>query len=146
MRIPDHTRDLGAGCDRRRCSPQRATTFRFYPPDKRAQRMRRATVIVVTMIAGVLSCIAAVYAFRWYMIHGAAGRWGRRWGEIITSLLNSVQIHILNMFYKTVAVALTGKWWNRVASIRRPESAVAREPTRPSCLFCFCICFFFSPG
>lgn len=42
-------------------------------------------------------------------MYGTDGEWGKTWGGIITSVINSVQIQILNTVYKKVAVALTGE-------------------------------------
>lgn len=42
-------------------------------------------------------------------MYGTSGNWGKTWGGIITSIINSVQIQILNTVYKKVAVALTGE-------------------------------------
>lgn len=65
--------------------------------------------MVLSMIVGVISCIAAIYAFRWYLVHGTSGSWGRQWGGIIASVLNSIQIQVLNVVYKIAAVGLTGE-------------------------------------
>lgn len=46
---------------------------------------------------------------RWYLVYGTSGDWGKTWGGIVTSIINSVQIQILNTVYKKVAVALTGE-------------------------------------
>lgn len=54
------------------------------------------------MILIVVSCIAAVYAFRWYLVYGMSAEWGTKWGGIIASFLNAVQIQILNIVYKVV--------------------------------------------
>lgn len=43
-------------------------------------------------------------------MYGTEGDWGKTWGGIITSVINSVQIQILNTVYKKVAVALTGEF------------------------------------
>ncbi len=48
---------------------------------------------------------------RWYLVYGTDGEWGKTWGGIITSVINSVQIQILNTVYKKVAVALTGEFF-----------------------------------
>lgn len=61
------------------------------------------------MMLVVVSCIAAVYAFRWYLVYGTDGDWGKTWGGVIASVVNSVQIQILNAVYRKVAVALTGE-------------------------------------
>lgn len=58
-------------------------------------------------------CFRVVIYFRfhgrWYLVYGTTGDWGKTWGGIITSIINSVQIQILNTVYKKVAVALTGE-------------------------------------
>lgn len=61
------------------------------------------------MILIVVSCIAAVYAFRWYLIYGMGAEWGTEWGGIIASVLNSVQIQVLNVIYKKIAISVTGE-------------------------------------
>ncbi|CAM9725291.1 unnamed protein product, partial [Hapterophycus canaliculatus] len=112
-------------------SPIDGKTVLYYPTHKKAWKSRRATAVIVSMVTIVVSCIAAVYAFRqgkrrnetegrgrrrgeakqrlWYLVYGTSGEWGKTWGGIITSVINSVQIQILNSVYKKVAVALTGE-------------------------------------
>lgn len=46
---------------------------------------------------------------RWYLVYGTSGDWGKTWGGIVTSVINSIQIQVLNSVYKKVAVALTGE-------------------------------------
>ena len=38
---------------------------RYYPASKKKSKVRRATLVIVSMIFVVVSCIAAVYAFRY---------------------------------------------------------------------------------
>lgn len=52
--------------------------------------------------------VRGVSMSRWYLVYGTSGSWGKTWGGIITSIINSVQIQILNALYQKVAVALTG--------------------------------------
>lgn len=61
------------------------------------------------MILVVVSCIAAVYAFRWYLVYGTRGDWGKKYGGVVASVVNFVQIQILNTVYKKIAVSLTGE-------------------------------------
>ena len=102
--------------------------FRYYPPSKHLSRSRRATAVIAAMITVVVACIAAVYAFRWYLVYGTSGSWGEEWGGVIASVLNSIQIQILDMVYKKVAIALTGlafgaitasKWTSEAETIGR---------------------------
>ncbi|CAN0077413.1 unnamed protein product [Scytosiphon promiscuus] len=104
----------------------------YYPTHKKAWKSRRATAVIVSMVTIVISCIAAVYAFRWYLVYGTSGEWGKTWGGIITSIINSVQIQILNSVYKKVAVALTD-FENHRTSTEYEDSLVAK-------LFCFTFC------
>lgn len=48
-------------------------------------------------------------ARRWYLVYGISGNWGERWGGAIASVVNAVQIQILNYLYKKVAVSVNGK-------------------------------------
>lgn len=80
----------------------------YYPPQKRARKVRKATAVIATMTMIVIICIAAVYAFRWYLVYGTSRSWGKQWGGVIASVNNAVQIQTLNVIYKRVAVAFTG--------------------------------------
>ncbi|CAM9560241.1 unnamed protein product, partial [Laminaria digitata] len=113
-------------------SPINGRTILYYPTRKKASKARRAMAVIVSMILIVVSCIAAVYAFRWYLVYGTSGSWGKTWGGIITSIINSVQIQILNALYKTVAVALTD-FENHRTSTQYEDSLVTK-------LFCFTFC------
>lgn len=55
-------------------------------------------------------------------MYGTSGDWGKTWGGIITSIINSVQIQILNTVYKKVAVALTGELKGSSRSRRTGEA------------------------
>lgn len=81
---------------------------RYYPVERKLWKTRRATAIILSMILIVVTCIGAVYAFRWYLVYGTSGSWGEKWGGFVASIINSVQIQILNTVYKKIAVALTG--------------------------------------
>eukprot|EP00752_Nemacystus_decipiens_P016452 g14707.t1 len=113
-------------------SPIDGKTILYYPTHKKAWKARRATAVIVSMVLIVIACIAAVYAFRWYLVYGTSGDWGKTWGGIITSVINSVQIQILNTVYKKVAVALTD-FENHRTSTEYEDSLVAK-------LFCFTFC------
>lgn len=47
---------------------------------------------------------------RWYLVYGSSGTgsWGRTYGGVISSVVNAIQIQVLNAIYKKIAVALTG--------------------------------------
>eukprot|EP00903_Cladosiphon_okamuranus_P009327 g8896.t1 len=113
-------------------SPIDGKTILYYPTHKKTWKARRATAVIVSMVMIVVACIAAVYAFRWYLVYGTSGDWGKTWGGIITSVINSVQIQILNTVYKKVAVALTD-FENHRTSTEYEDSLVAK-------LFCFTFC------
>lgn len=65
--------------------------------------MRLLTVLVAT---------ASRRANRWYLVYGSSdtGSWGETYGGVISSVVNAIQIQVLNAIYKKMAVALTGKW------------------------------------
>eukprot|EP00904_Undaria_pinnatifida_P001459 jgi/Undpi1/11313/HiC_scaffold_30.g13611.m1 len=113
-------------------SPINGKTILYYPTSKKTSKARQATAVIVSMILIVVSCIAAVYAFRWYLVYGTSGSWGRTWGGIITSIINSVQIQILNALYKKIAVSLND-FENHRTSTEYEDSLVIK-------LFCFTFC------
>ncbi|CAM9545997.1 unnamed protein product [Ectocarpus sp. 8 AP-2014] len=69
---------------------------------------------------------------RWYLVYGTSGDWGETWGGIVTSVINSIQIQVLNAVYKKVAVALTD-FENHRTSTEYEDSLVSK-------LFCFTFC------
>ncbi|CAM9118497.1 unnamed protein product [Ectocarpus sp. 13 AM-2016] len=127
-------------------SPIDGKTILYYPTHKKAWKSRRATAVIVSMVTIVVGCIAAVYAFRqgvgeketrntankWYLVYGTSGDWGETWGGIVTSVINSIQIQVLNAVYKKVAVALTD-FENHRTSTEYEDSLVSK-------LFCFTFC------
>lgn len=50
------------------------------------------------------------YNGRWYLVYGMKESWGEQYGGVIASVINSVQIQILNVLYQKIAVALTSEW------------------------------------
>jgi hypothetical protein len=72
-----------------------------FPLFQRLKRIMLSQVIIWTFIAGVLGCVVGIFLFRALLI-----RWSPSGGLIITSVVNAVQIQILNAIYGYISEIL----------------------------------------
>ncbi|CAN0034483.1 unnamed protein product [Phaeothamnion confervicola] len=91
-------------------SPIDGSPILYFPPHQKMARIRMALSIISMLIIIVVGCIAGIYGLKWYLVYGMSDDedgWGYKYGKTITSLINTVQIQILNFVYKSIAIKLT---------------------------------------
>ncbi|CAM9682989.1 unnamed protein product, partial [Phaeothamnion confervicola] len=81
----------------------------YYPPEERGRKRILANVVIFTLIVVVIAFVASIFALKIYLTYDISNTFFNDTGSYIGSILNSIQILILNWIYKHVAIYLTNK-------------------------------------
>lgn len=74
----------------------------YFPPDKHDSLVAQSTVLISVLIMLVVGCVASIYILR-FNLYSTIGSDA----SIVASVINAIQITILNIIYGKVAVRLT---------------------------------------
>jgi hypothetical protein len=78
---------------------------RYYPSSKRYHNIRNSVLVVASLILLVVGIVVSIYIIR-YTIVSDVGETG---AQGIASLLNAIQIQVMNQVYSTIALKYTEK-------------------------------------
>jgi hypothetical protein len=92
----------------------------FFPPGERQSLVVQSIVLICIMIMLVMGCVASIYVLRFYLYSSIGAN-----ASIVASVLNAVQITILNICYGKVAIALT-KRENHRTDTEYEDSLIAK--------------------
>jgi hypothetical protein len=59
----------------------------WFPPQKQANRIRAASLVVATLVTAVIACIAGVYGLKYYLVYQSRTSWGPRVRACIHTVL-----------------------------------------------------------
>lgn len=76
----------------------------YFPPEKKANLIFQSTLVIVALIVLVVGIVAGIYALRIVMAST-----DKSMASSIASILNAVQIQVMNIVYGTIADALTDR-------------------------------------
>jgi anoctamin-10/anoctamin-7 len=78
--------------------------MRYYPTSTRCINMSQSTVVVVALIAAVVGAVAGIYLMRKSLEHAVGSA-----AQSITSVVNVVQIQVMNFTYNFIVTELTNR-------------------------------------
>jgi anoctamin-10/anoctamin-7 len=79
---------------------------KFFPPDEAKKRKNYSSFIIGLMILLVLGCVSFIF-FLQVIVTRSSNVTIQTFGSLFTSVLNAIQIQVLNIVYEKVAITLT---------------------------------------
>lgn len=76
----------------------------YFPPTKRANLIFQSTLVIITLIAIVVGIVAGIYALRILL-----AKTDKTMASSVASILNAIQIQVMNIVYGNIADALTDR-------------------------------------
>ena len=111
-------------------SPVTGESITFFKPFEKMRRMFLGLCVTMTLLICVIGVVAGIYLFRYWSSEGHAGfSIFKGTGPLIASLLNFVQITVLNEAYQGVAYKLTD-WENHRTDTQHEDNLIGKN-------FCF---------
>ena len=78
------------------------SSMSYFPPSKRESLVAQSTILIAMLIMLVVGCVASIYVLRFYLYSSIGSD-----ASTVASVINAVQITILNFIYGKVATKLT---------------------------------------
>lgn len=89
-------------------SPVDGSPMLFFHHHEYLYRLGVSSMVVFVLVVAVLGVIAGIFVLRIVLTHTSAlTTGGFAWGGVLTSIINAIQIQVLNILYLSVAVRLT---------------------------------------
>jgi len=88
-------------------SPVDGSEMIYFPHSESVRRRVMSESVIVTLIFGVLGCLSIIYLIRHLLIYQSGFSWN--YAQVIVSLINGVQIMILDNWYSKVAIRLNNR-------------------------------------
>jgi len=98
--------------------------IKYFPRSERNKRMFESLCVIAAMITTVIGLVALIFYLKWYLAHNATGFFSDN-AATIASLLNAVQIQVMNYIYGEMATWLTERE-NHRTDIQYEDSLIAK--------------------
>lgn len=77
----------------------------YYEPKEKVLNARKSMAVTAAMLLSVVALVCCIFGFRFIMEHSSDPK-AQKIGPIIASVLNIIQISVMNMIYGKVAIKL----------------------------------------
>lgn len=95
----------------------------YFPKDSATRRFITSQVVVIMMICVVVASVGSIFLLKYFMNYKWTGT--AEYGSIVASILNAIQIQIMNVVYSTLALALNN-WENHRTDTSFEDNLIAK--------------------
>mmetsp|Transcript_31572 Transcript_31572/g.41722 ORF Transcript_31572/g.41722 Transcript_31572/m.41722 type:complete len:714 (-) Transcript_31572:684-2825(-) len=106
-------------------SPINGGQILHFPSSKKKSLVCNSFAVILILIILVIGCLAAIILFRIISENADENDWKYTYGKYLASAMNAIQIQVLNLLYKEVAVKLNNRE-NHRTDIEYQDSMISK--------------------